>query len=94
MSRVKRENIFILDDGKLVEENPYTYGRDVASILYEVFGVEARPKDIQKRLNECFRLLENEEFDKATAIIKELTTILGENDTDVMRAKLELELNI
>ena len=94
LSKVKRENIFILDDGKLMDNNPYTYGRDVAAILYEVFGVEARPKDIQKRLNECFRLLENEEFDKATQIIKELTTILGENDVDVMRAKLELELNV
>ncbi len=94
LSKVKRENIFILDDGKLVAENPYTYGRDVASILYDVFGVEARPKDIQNQLNECFRLLENEEFDKATEIIKELTTILGENDIDVMRAKLELELNV
>ena len=94
LSKVKRENIFILNDGKLVEENPYTYGRDVASILYEVFGVEARPKEIQKRLNECFRLLENEEFDKAIQIIKELTTVLGENDTDLMRAKLELELNV
>lgn len=94
LSKVKRENIFILDDGKLMDNNPYTYGRDVAAILYEVFGVEARPKDIQKRLNECFRLLENEKFDKATQIIKELTTILGENDVDVMRAKLELELNV
>ena len=94
LSKINRENVFILEDGKLMTDNPHTYGRDVASILYEVFGVEARPKEIQKRLNECFRLLENEEFDKATQIMKELTIILGENDTDLMRAKLELELNV
>lgn len=92
ISNVARESIFILDNGKLVKNTPRTMGRDYASILYNVFGVEERPAEYQKRLDACFRLLENEQYPEAKILLKKLSKELGEDDIDIVRANLILDM--
>jgi predicted ATP-binding protein involved in virulence len=92
ISNVGRESVFILDNGKLVKNTPHTLGRDYASILYNVFGVEERPAEYQKKLDACFRLLENEQYRDAKIMLKKLSKELGEDDIDIVRANVILDM--
>jgi predicted ATP-binding protein involved in virulence len=92
ISNVARESVFILDNGKLVKNTPHTLGRDYASILYNVFGVEERPAEYQKKLDACFRLLENEQYPEAKILLKKLSKELGEDDIDIVRANVILDM--
>lgn len=90
LSNVERESIFILEDGKIIENNPHSYGRDTNSILYEFMGVEERPQWMQERLDHCFHLIDQGELDDAKAAIEDLKTTIGENDTEIVRANMML----
>ncbi len=86
LSNVHRSNILILENWEIVEETPYSYGRDTNSILYELMGVEERPREIRERLDECFHLIDSGETESAKARLLELRGQLGENDPDIIRA--------
>lgn len=90
LSKVKKESIFILEDGKLVKNVPNTYGRNASAILFEIFGVTDRPAEVQDKINRCSQLLEEENYDEAKILLKELTDLLGENDEAVVGAKTQL----
>jgi len=87
LSNVKRENVFILEDYKLVEVTPYTYGKDSNSILYELMDVSARPKEVQDKINACFDLINEEKLEEAKSKLQELADLLGEYDSEIVRAK-------
>ncbi|MCP2731693.1 AAA family ATPase, partial [Limnofasciculus baicalensis] len=87
LSQVKRENVFILEDYKLVEVTPHTYGKDSNSILYELMAVNARPKEIQEKIDACFNLIDEEKLAEAKVKLQELADLLGEDDTEIIRAK-------
>jgi predicted ATP-binding protein involved in virulence len=38
LSNVEKENILILEDYRIVENTPFTYGRDSNSILYDLMN--------------------------------------------------------
>ena len=90
LSKVEKESIYILEEGKLVENVPYTYGRNASAILFEIFGVTDRPIEIQDKINRCAQLLEEENYDKAKVLLKELTDLLGEHDEAVVGARTQL----
>jgi predicted ATP-binding protein involved in virulence len=90
LSNVKKEEIFILEDGALVKNTPHTQGRDSNSILYELFGVEERPKIYRDKINVFYDALEDEKIAEAKNILAELTQLFGEQDTEIVRANLHL----
>jgi len=87
LSKVKKENVFILEDYNLVEVTPHTYGRDSNSILYELMDVKARPGDVQKKIDDCFALIDEEKIEEAKVKLQELADLLGENDAEIVRAR-------
>ena len=90
LSKVHKESIFILEDGKLVKNVPNTYGRNASAILFEIFGVTDRPVEVQDKINRCSQLLEEENYKEAKILLKELTDLLGENDEAVVGARTQL----
>ena len=90
LSRIPRENVFILEDFNLVRVTPHTYGRDSNSILGEVFGVPERPADIEAKIREVATLLDDERLPEAKAALDELLSILGEHDTEILRLRTVL----
>lgn len=87
LSRIPRENVFILEDDKLVRTTPHTFGRDSNSILAEVMGVPERPKEIQEKIRRAAALVDEERLEEAKAALEELTALLGEDDTMVVRLR-------
>jgi len=86
LSGVNRENVFIVEDGKVVELTPHTFSRDSNSILFEVMGVEKRPVKMQERIDQCFELIDDGRLEAAKIKLKELSDLLGENDLDIVKA--------
>ncbi|MEA5620267.1 AAA family ATPase [Cronbergia sp. UHCC 0137] len=87
LSGVNKENVFILEDSKIVEITPHTFGRDSNSILSEVMGVEKRPVKMQERLDRCFDMIDNDNLDGAKLELKKLSELLGNNDPELVRGR-------
>ncbi len=91
LSNVEKENIVILEDFKIVEKTPFTYGRDSNSILYELMNVEERPTAVKNELDKLYRLIDAEKIDEARKELKKLEAVLGENDKDIVRANMYID---
>jgi len=87
LSRLKKENILIIEDDKIVKNPPHTYGKDTNSILFEIFNTLERPKHIQEKFDTCYKLIELEKFDKAKEILTDLSNELDEEDSDIIKVK-------
>ncbi len=86
LSGVRRENVFILENSQLVKNTPYTYGKDSNSILYELMNVKERPYEVQQQINDCFQLIDDGRLKAAKSALNKLSNLLGENDSEVVRA--------
>ncbi len=87
LSNVKREQVFLIEDFKLVQKVPYTYGRDANSLLFDVMAVLDRPDEVRKQLKECFRLIDQDNMALAKKRLAHLEKLLGRDDPEVIRAQ-------
>ena len=92
LTHVPRENIQILSDGKVYPIDSKTYGRDVNSILREVMQTEIRPSEVKEKLTAFSNAIDDSDLDTAETLLKELRTILGDNDSEVVSAQVTLDL--
>ncbi len=86
LSEVERENVFIIENYQIVENTPHTYGKDSNSILYELMDVKKRPETVQNQINNCLKLINDGHIETAKSALNELSNLLGENDSEVVRA--------
>lgn len=86
LSEVKKENVFIIDNYQIVENTPHTYGKDSNSILYELMNVKERPETVQNQIDDCLKLINEGQIETAKSALNELSNLLGENDSEVVRA--------
>lgn len=86
LSEVKKENVFIIDNYQIVENTPHTYGKDSNSILYELMNVKERPETVQNQIDNCLKLINDGQIETAKLALNELSNLLGENDSEVVRA--------
>jgi len=92
LSMVNHSNIFIIEDFKIVNIPPKTLGKDANSLLWDVFAVKERPDEAMEDFKELYDLIdEPENLEKAQLKIKELAEKYGENDQEIVRARLQLE---
>ncbi len=88
LSTLKKENVFILEDFKLVKDTPQTFGRDSNSILYEIFGVEKRPAEAKEVFAKLYRIMDDPEKVNETAdMLKDVEEKYGYYDEEVVRAR-------
>ncbi|MCP4108201.1 MAG: AAA family ATPase [Desulfobacteraceae bacterium] len=91
LSHVEKDDVFIIDDFRIMEHTPYTKGRDSNSILFELFGVEERPLVFKEKLNELYCMIDKEKIEEAETALEEIKSIFGENDTEVVRIKTNID---
>lgn len=92
LANVMHEHILLLEDGGVALPSNTTYGRDVSDILREMMKVDVCPEEVVRLKADFYRLLAEEKFDLAKECLARLEQILGENDADVVRAKVSYEL--
>ena len=92
INSVSRENVRILEWGKIYVPAEQTYGRDANSILREVMQVEERPKVVQQKLLEFYDAIDKENIAEAEKTLNEIEKLIGDNDPEVNAAKVKLDL--
>ena len=92
VSNVDSENIFIIEDFNIVQLTPKTLGKDTNSILWDIFGEIERPKKYKDKFEKMYDLLDEDDKEKeAQLLLSELTEKLGEDNPDIVKAKLHFE---
>lgn len=91
VSTVERGQVRVFRDNVLIASDWFVRGRDSNELLEDIFGVSARPTDIQMRIDELFRLLDTDDYKAAQVKLVELQQLLGEDDADMVRARWILE---
>lgn len=92
LTNITRDNIRILDSGKIITPEVNTYGRDVNSILREVMQSDIRPPEIEAKLTDFSDAIDNSDVDSAEQILGDLRNILGNNDSEVVGAQITLDI--
>lgn len=91
VASVKRDQVRILKDNRLVNTPVFVEGRDSNEILEDVFGVPPRPDKVKDELEHLYHLLEDEKFDEARAHLASLEQRLGPDDSAMVRARWILD---
>jgi predicted ATP-binding protein involved in virulence len=82
LSRVHRDDIFILKDNQLYQPSSNPVGRDSTDILDEIMEVTKRPEEIQKLSDEYFSLINKNQFEEAQKIREQLLVLVTEKELD------------
>src|SRR6218665_479443 len=90
-AHIKNCDVRIMEDGKIVKVIPKYYGRDISVILYEMMGVERRNEEVTKSLSVLFNAIEDEDLENSKNEYKKLAELLGEDDPEMVRAKVQLD---
>lgn len=92
LTGIPKENIQVLDNGKVYTPEIHTKGRDVNSILREIMHSDIRPPETTAKLETFSKAIDDEDFETAQNILDELRLELGENDSEVVGAQVTLDL--
>lgn len=94
ISGMEREQVFVLKEFKILQETPYTKGRDSNSILYDLFEVEKRPKEEAQEIKKLYDYIDKEDVENAQKQLELLRLKLGGGDVEIQRAETYLSLLI
>jgi len=83
--------LFILSKGKLMEDIPYYFGKDVNSILYSLMNSSYRNEDVTMKLDKLFKAIALSKLKEAEPLYVELVKILGTDDPKMVSAKSEID---
>lgn len=93
ISSVSARHIRLLGDGAEARmPDGEIYGSDVGRVLISVMGAPERPVEVQGRFDEFYRVLDERDFPQARAILDELEALIGDEDTDLVGARIALSL--
>ncbi len=87
VSDLNNKNLSLIRNGKLVTKSFNYYGKTVNEILIDYFGLESiRNKNISKKIDDLWSLIRSDNYksDDFEKLKKELTTIIGNDDPEIM----------
>ena len=92
LANVPGDHILFLERGKVYDSPARTYGRDSTAILRDVMGTEIRPDEVLDKIEEFYHSLQAADFSAADGVLEGLRSILGEDDEDIVRMQVSLDL--
>ncbi len=81
-----REDIHIIKDGKEMENEYYSRGRDINSLLYDYFNIHERNSFGEDLIKRFYNAMNNKNYELAENILAELRTTFGDDDIEVIKA--------
>ncbi len=94
LSHVDPECIHILDydgDNVVVKRPDSSYGLDSNRILEDILGVSKRPQEIQERMSELFRTINNNDLEGAKEIVRDLGEKIGISEPELVKAEATIK---
>jgi len=83
--------VSIIREGKEIKIPIKFYGKKISHINYNLMNVSERPLAIQSKINNLFEFIEIEDFKNSKKTYDELVIDIGEEDEDLLRAKIEID---
>ena len=75
----------------IVKRPESSYGLDSNRILEDILGVSKRPQEIQDRMLELFRTINNNDLVSAKEIVRELGDRIGINEPELVKAEATIK---
>lgn len=91
IASARRDELRVLSNNAVIDARPFVEGRDSNSLLEDVFGVPERPNDVRAKIDELFRLLDEEKIEPAKTLFEALAAHLGPDDPAILRAQWILD---
>ena len=91
LSNANNSDAYILEKGKLSMFTPKYYGKDNDAVLYELMGVTKRIDSMTEKIDNLFKAIEDENIELSEQLYSELVDILGDDDSDLVRAKMQID---
>ncbi|WP_375559409.1 AAA family ATPase [Bernardetia sp. OM2101] len=89
---LEKENVFMLtENGQVSNAHIHTKGRSYQSILLDFMNVAERPKEYAQKLDDLYRLIDDENIEEANKKLAELIKDFGENDPEILRAQTMID---
>ena len=91
LSKAESSWVRIIEDFSAYNVNECVYGRDVNTLLRDIFGVTDRPEEVLSKTGYISALLDAGKIDEAARKLSELESIVGPTDSEVVRIRTMLE---
>ncbi len=92
VSNLLHHNILFIENFEIRTEVPHTLGRDANSVLYDLFEVTKRSVEYQNKIDSVYGLIDEQKIDKAKKRLEDLKTAMGDNDTEIKRIEMQIDL--
>lgn len=92
LANVESKHVQILEEHQIYPPSRNTYGSNVDEILIEVMKSDVKPQDISSLIEQFDEEIDNHNLKKAKDILNKMVTKLGENNSDVIKAQIEIDL--
>jgi predicted ATPase len=89
---IEDKAVLVLQENGTVQKIENIEGVTTEDAFYKWMEVPFRNEKTQKRIDNLFQLINDEELEGARSLYKKLLTQLGGNDKDMLEAKSEIEL--
>lgn len=83
--------LYVIDDNKIYKHQTDYFGSQINSVLRNVLGASDRHIPTQRKLDELFRLIDENNPDQYNPLLEELKLQLGEEDVDINKAQALIE---
>ena len=87
IGNLQKEQIHEINNGKTVDSNNFSYGRDVNSILEDYFKVSERSSQGANLIKAFYNSMDAKDYDKAEELLNELKITLGPEDISTVKAE-------
>jgi predicted ATPase len=87
IGNLQKEQIHEINNGKTVDSNNYSYGRDVNSILEDYFKVSERSSQGANLIKAFYNSMDAKDYNKAEELLNELKITLGPEDISTVKAE-------
>jgi ABC-type multidrug transport system ATPase subunit len=87
IGNLQKEQIHEINNGKTVDSNNFSYGRDVNSILEDYFKVKERNSQGKELIRNFYNFMDAKKYDEAEEYLNKLKENFGPQDVSTVRAE-------
>lgn len=92
LANAHKENVWILDQYKLIQPGLGTYGRELDEILNEIMHVTVLPTDVGKLQEEFDEAIDGKDCVSAENVLDKMRELIGENSERVIENRITLDV--
>ena len=86
VANFSKGTLYVISDNQIEKYESEFFGKQINSVLRDVLGAFDRHVPTQNKLNNLFKLIDENKSEEYTPLLEEMTQLLGLEDADVNKA--------